>query len=105
MPAIDIFENEDGNDLIIKIDLPGAKKDIKSSIDEDILHIRARREPEEELHTGSIYYKHRPRQINKDIILPISPQNGEKVIGAAVYVDGVITVRIPTGEPNNIQIL
>jgi HSP20 family protein len=47
MPAMDIYESEDGNELIVKIDLPGyAKKDIRLSIDEDILRIRAKRELE-----------------------------------------------------------
>jgi HSP20 family protein len=106
MPAMDIYESEDGNELIVKIDLPGyAKKDIRLSIDEDILRIRAKRELEEELRSGSMYYKKRPRQIDKKIILPISPQDGQKVAGAAVYVDGVITIRISTVQPKNIQIL
>jgi HSP20 family molecular chaperone IbpA len=50
MPAIDMFEGDDINELIVKIDLPGYSK--------------------------------------KD-----------------TYVDGVITVRIPTVQPKNIQIL
>jgi HSP20 family protein len=106
MPAIDMFEDDDTNKLIVKIDLPGyAKKDIRLSIDEDILRIRANREQDEELQKGSVYYKHRPRQIDKKIILPVSPPDNEKVVGAATYVDGVITVRIPTVEQKNIQIL
>lgn len=104
MPAIDMLE--DGNDLVVKIDLAGfAKKDINLSIKEDILHIRAKREPDERTHTGSVYYKHRPYQIDKRIILPISTQDGEKVVGAATYVDGVVTVRIPTAETNTIPVL
>ena len=104
MPAIDMFE--DGNDLVVKIDLAGfAKRDINLSIEEDILRIRAKREPEEKTHTGSVYYKHRPHQIDKRIILPISVQDGKKVAGAAAYVDGVVTVRIPTTEANSIPIL
>jgi HSP20 family protein len=44
MPAIDMFEDE--NDLVVKIDLAGfAKEDINLSIKEDILHIRAKRQP------------------------------------------------------------
>ena len=106
MPAMDIFENEDGNELVVKIDLPGfAKKDIKLSIDEDILRIRAKRELEDELRYGSIYYKHRPQHIDKKIILPIITHDGEKVIGTAVYADGVVTVRIPIAQPKNIQIV
>ena len=103
MPAIDMFEDE--KDLVVKIDLAGfAKKDINLSIKEDILHIRAKRETDERTHAGSVYYKHRP-QIDKRIILPISTQDGEKVVGAATYVDGVVTVRIPTAETNTIPIL
>ena len=103
-PAIDIFEVE--NELVIKIDLPGyAKKDINLSIEEDILRIRAKKEPDEETHIGFIYYKQRPRQIDKSIVLPISTQDGTKVVGAAAYVDGVVTVRIPIAGPNNIPIL
>ena len=104
MPAIDMLEDE--KDLVVKIDLAGfAKKDINLSIKEDILHIRAKREPDERTHTGSVYYKHRPHQIDKRIILPISTQDGEKVVGAATYVDGVVTVRVPTAETNTIPIL
>lgn len=103
-PAIDIFEDE--NELVVKIDLPGyAKKDINLSIEEDILRIRAKKEPDEETRIGSTYYKQRPRQIDKSIVLPISTQDGTKVVGAAAYVDGVVTVRIPIAGPNNIPIL
>ena len=103
-PAIDIFEDE--NELVVKIDLPGyAKKDINLSIEEDILRIRAKKEPDEETRIGSIYYKQRPRQLDKSIVLPISTQDGTKVVGAAAYVDGVVTVRIPIAGPNNIPIL
>ena len=106
MPAMDMCEDDDTNELIVKIDLPGyAKKDIRLSIDEDVLRIRANRERDEELRTGSVYYKHRPRQIDKKIILPIDPQDSENIVGAATYVDGVITLRISTVHPKNIQIL
>lgn len=103
-PAMDIFEDE--NELVVKIDLPGyAKKDINLSIEEDILRIRAKKEPDEGTRIESIYCKQRPRQIDKSIVLPISTQDGTKVVGAAVYVDGVVTVRIPIAGPNNIPIL
>ena len=52
IPAVDMFEGDDTNELIVKIDLPGyAKKDINLSIEEDILRIRAKKEPDQELHT------------------------------------------------------
>jgi HSP20 family molecular chaperone IbpA len=94
MPAIDMYEDENG--LIVKIDLPGFKRDeIKISIVEDVLSIRAKRmEPEEE-RLGTVLYKQRPIQIDKRISLPISTKEGEKVTGTATYSDGVVTLRIP----------
>jgi HSP20 family protein len=94
MPAIDMYEDESG--LIVKIDLPGFKKDeIKISVEEDILSIRAKRmEPEDE-RLGTILYKQRPVQIDKRISLPIPIKEGEKVTGTAIYSDGVVTLRIP----------
>ena len=94
MPAIDMYEDENG--LIVKIDLPGFKRDeIKISIEEDILSIRAKRiEPHDES-LGTIVYKQRPVQIDKRISLPISIKEGEKVTGTAIYSDGVVTLRIP----------
>ena len=101
MPAIDIVE--DANDLVVKIDLPGfAKKDIKLRIVEDILSISAKREDEEVI--GTVYYKHRPTQIDKKVALPISIGDGEKVVGTALYQDGVVTLRIPIPKSGNILI-
>jgi HSP20 family protein len=94
MPAIDMYEDENG--LIVKIDLPGFKREeIKISVEEDILSIRAKRmEPEDE-RLGTILYKQRPVQIDKRISLPIPIKEGEKVTGTAIYSDGVVTLRIP----------
>jgi HSP20 family protein len=103
MPAIDMYE--DANDLIVKIDLPGFKKDeIRISIEEDVLSIRAKRmEPQDE-RLGTILYKQRPVQIDKRIPLPISIKEGEKVTGIATYLDGVVTLKIPTSRVNIIPV-
>jgi HSP20 family protein len=101
MPAIDMVE--DGNDLIVIIDLPGfAKKDIKLRIVENILSISASREPEENL--GTIYYRHRPTRLDKKVVLPISINDDNRVVGTAKYVDGIVTLRIPFQKSNNIPI-
>jgi len=101
MPAIDMVE--DGNDLIVIIDLPGfAKKDIKLRIIENILSISASREPEENL--GTIYYRHRPTRLDKKVVLPISINDDNRVVGTAKYVDGIVTLRIPIQKSNNIPI-
>lgn len=102
MPAIDIVE--DGNDLLIIIDLPGfAKKDIKLRIVGDILSINAKREPEENL--GTVYYRQRPSMIEKKVTLPISVSDDEKVVGTANYVDGVVTLRVPIPMSGNIPVI
>ena len=103
MPAIDMYEDENG--LIVKIDLPGFKRDeIKISVEEDILSIRAKRmEPQDES-LGTILYKQRPIQIDKRISLPISVKEGEKVTGTATYLDGVVTLRIPISRVGVIPI-
>ena len=103
MPAIDMFEDENG--LIVKIDLPGFKKDeIKVSIEEDVLSIRAKRVESEEERLGTIFYKQRPVQIDKRISLPVSIKEGEKVSGIATYLDGVVTLKIPTSRVNIIPV-
>jgi HSP20 family protein len=103
MPAIDMYEDENG--LVVKIDLPGFKRDeIKISIEEDILSIRARKmEPQDES-LGTILYKQRPVQIDKRISLPIPVKEGEKVTGTATYLDGVVTLNIPISRANVIPI-
>ena len=103
MPAIDMVE--DGNDLMIIIDLPGfAKKDIKLRIVENVLSINARREPEENM--GTVYYRQRPSVIEKKIILPLSVSDDDgKVVGTAKYVDGVVTLRMPIPMSGNIPIV
>jgi len=102
MPAIDMVE--DGNDLKIKIDLPGfAKKNINLRIVDNILSINAKREQEENL--GTVYYRHRPLHIDKRITLPISIKDEDQVVvGTAKYEDGVVTLRIPIPKSSNIPI-
>jgi HSP20 family protein len=101
MPAIDMVE--DGNDLIVIIDLPGfAKKDINLRIIENILSISASREPEENL--GTIYYRHRPTRLDKKVVLPISINDDNRAVGTAKYADGIVTLRIPIQKSNNIPI-
>ena len=104
MPAIDMIE--DGNDLLVIIDLPGfAKKDIRLRIVGNLLSINAKRELEENI--GTVYYRQRPSLIEKKIILPISvnEDEDEKVVGTAKYVDGVVTLRVPIPMSSNIPII
>jgi HSP20 family protein len=101
MPAIDMFE--DGNELVVTVDLPGfAKKDIKLRIIGNVLSISAKREPEQNL--GTVYYRQRPNYIDKKVPLPFSTSDDEKVIGTAKYVEGVISLKIPIPKSSSIPI-
>jgi HSP20 family protein len=102
MPAIDIIE--EGNDLVVTIDLPGfAKKDINLRIIGNILYITAKREQAEPL--GTVYYRHRPLKIDKRVLLPISfKEEEEKVEGKATYENGIVTLRIPIPKSTSIPI-
>jgi len=101
MPAIDMVE--DGNDLVVAIDLPGfAKKDINLRINGNILSISAKREQDEAL--GTVHYRHRPAKIDKKVLLPISVKEEDKIVGKATYDNGVVTLKIPIPKSTNIPI-
>lgn len=103
MPAIDIME--EGNDLVVTIDLPGfAKKDINLRIIGNVLYITAKRDQTEPL--GTVYYRHRPLKIDKRVLLPLSfKEEEEKVEGRATYENGIVTLRIPIPKSTNIPIM
>jgi len=102
LPPVDMVE--DANDLVVMIDLPGfAKKDIKLRIVKNVLSINAKREEAENI--GTVYYKHRPIQIDKNIILPIPVSDDDELIaGTAKYQDGVVTLKIPIPNSRNIPV-
>ena len=101
LPAIDMYE--DGNDLVVAIDLPGFSKDrISLRITRNILSVTAKREDSEP--TGTVYQKHRPARIDKKVLLPISVKEDEAVVGRATYDNGVLTLRIPMLKSTNIPI-
>ena len=109
MPAIDMYEDATG--LVVKIDLPGFKRDeISISVDEDVLSINARKREAEgtaaEQRPGSVIYEQRPIKINKKVLLPslYSAKKGEPITGVGTYSDGVVTLRIPTTRLGNIPI-
>ena len=101
MPAIDMVE--DGNDLVVTIDLPGfAKKDINLRINGNVLSINAKREQEVTL--GTVHYRHRPAKVDKKILLPLPVKEEYKIVGKATYESGVVTLKIPIPKSTNIQI-
>jgi HSP20 family protein len=103
MPAIDMYE--DGNDLVIEIDLPGFRKDDINIriIDRNILSIKATRKPTSE-RSSHIHRGERAARIDKKIVLPMSTKEAERITGAATYTDGVVALRIPISEARTIPI-
>jgi HSP20 family protein len=101
MPAIDMVE--DGNDLVVTIDLPGfAKNDIKLRINGNVLTINAKRDQEETL--GTVHYRHRPAKVDKKVPLPLSVKEEDQIVGRATYENGVVTLKIPIPKSTNIPI-
>ena len=102
LPPVDMVE--DGNDLLLTIDLPGFNKnDITLRINKNVLSIKANK-PDNE-YRGTVYLKQRPTKIDKRILLPFSVDDDDEVTGTANYTDGIITLRIPSKNlGNRIQI-
>lgn len=94
MPAVDMVEEK--KDLVVRIDLPGfTKENINLRIVDDILTINAKREEQgEQQPIGTQYYKQRPLNISRKMVLPFSTNDDEQVVGTAKYKDGVVTLRI-----------
>ncbi len=102
LPPVDMVE--DGNDLLVTIDLPGFNKnDITLRINKNVLSIKANK-PDNE-YRGTVYLKQRPTKIDKRILLPFSVDDDDEITGTANYTDGIITLRIPSKNlGNRIQI-
>ena len=91
LPPVDMYL--DNEKLTLLIDLPGfAKKDIKLSLDGNILSIQACKEISDEKN-HNIICNQRPNIIDKKIKLPIELRETE--VSSAKYEHGVLTITIP----------
>ncbi|KAF6248049.1 molecular chaperone [Nitrosopumilus sp. b3] len=93
LPPVDMHLDDDK--LTVVIDIPGfEKKDIKLSINANILSIQACKEiPEKDKH--SVICNQRPNIIDKKIRLPIELKEGEESVNSAKYEQGVLTIIVP----------
>ena len=92
LPPVDMYL--DNEKLTLLIDLPGfAKKDIKLSLDGNVLSIQACKEISDEKN-HNIICNQRPNIIDKKIKLPIDLRE-ETDVNSAKYEHGVLTVIIP----------
>jgi len=92
LPPVDMHLDDDKITLLI--DIPGfEKKDIKLSLNGNILSIQACKEKHDEKH--NMICNQRPNIIDKKIRLPIDVKEGEESVSSAKYDKGVLTVTIP----------
>lgn len=93
LPPVDMYL--DDSKITILIDMPGfEKKDIKISLNRNILSIQACKEiPAEKDH--HMICNQRPNIIDKKIRLPVNVNDEEDAVSSAKYSQGVLTVTIP----------
>jgi len=92
LPPVDMQLDE--NKLTMLIDLPGfEKKDIKLSIDGNILSIQACKETSEK--EENMICNQRPNFIDKKIRIPVDVKDEENAVSSAKFSEGVLTITIP----------
>lgn len=92
LPPVDMHLDDDK--LTLLIDLPGfEKKDIKLSLDGNILSIQACKEESQDDH--HMICNQRPNVIDKKIRLPVDVNDEEDAVSSAKYSQGVLTINIP----------
>ena len=93
LPPIDMHLDDDK--LTLLIDMPGfEKKDIKLSLDGNILSIQACKEASEK-ENHKIICNQRPNIIDKKIRLPVDVKDEDDAVSSAKYEQGVLTITIP----------
>lgn len=95
MPRLDMYEEKE--ELVVKIELPGVKKDdLDISLEDDILTIKAEKKQEEVTEEATYYARERSYgEYSRTISLPYHV-DAEKV--AATLKKGVLTVKLPKAE-------
>jgi HSP20 family molecular chaperone IbpA len=93
LPPVDM--HLDDNKLTLLVDMPGfVKKNIKLSLNGNILSIQAYKEiSDEEKH--NLICNQRPNIIDKKMRLPIEFEDGEESVSSAKYENGVLKIIIP----------
>jgi HSP20 family molecular chaperone IbpA len=93
LPPVDM--HLDNDKLTLLVDIPGfVKKDIKLSLNGNVLSIQACKEiSDDEKH--NMICNQRPNIIDKKIRLPIELKDGEEGVSSAKYENGVLKIIIP----------
>ncbi len=104
VPAMDVYETDDG--IYVKAELPGVKKeDLKISVDDNVLTIRAEKKQDGPKDLNCYYCSERVfGTFQRSFTLPATADTGNI---KASYRDGVLEVMIPKKEeakPKEIKI-
>ena len=94
-PALDVFDDKDN--LVVKVELPGLKKDeINISLHDGVLTISGERKQEHESKEGESFRSERYfGKFQRSVTLPTAVDSNKV---AASYKDGVLTVELPKAE-------
>lgn len=93
LPPVDMYLNEDK--LTVLIDMPGfEKKDIKLSLEGNIISIQACKEVSDK-ENHSLICNQRPNIIDKKIRLPVDVKDDDDAVSSAKYSQGVLTINLP----------
>ena len=93
LPPVDMYLENDK--LTLLIDIPGFdKKDVKISLDGNILSIQACKESNDDKE-HNIICNQRPKIIDKKIRLPVDVNDENDASSSAKYSQGVLTISIP----------
>ncbi|AZK59623.1 archaeal heat shock protein Hsp14 [Candidatus Desulforudis audaxviator] len=94
--AVDVYE--EGNDVVIKADLPGFKKEeIRIQLEDNTLSLEAKREKDEEVSERNYYRKERREvYVREAITLPAEVDRDK---AAAKLENGVLIIRLPKTGP------
>jgi len=95
IPALEIVEEKD--DMVIKAELPGMKKeDVEVRLADNLLTIKGEKRQEEEIKKKGYYYCDRSfGSFERSIEIPREVQSDK---GRASFKDGVLEIRLPKTE-------
>lgn len=94
-PSVDIFE--DGNDVVVKAEIPGMSKDeIDVNITDDVITISGEKKSEEKIEKKDFFRLERSYgSFSRRMTLPAEIQSDR---AKAAFKDGILEVRIPKSE-------
>lgn len=94
-PSVDIFEED--NDVVVKAELPGMKKDdIEVTLSDDTITISGKKKREEKVEKKNYYrYERSFGSFTRSFRLPMDVQTDK---AKATFKDGILEIRIPKTE-------